>query len=211
MLPPSTLFTVRLPQTPGQLHQNRAVLCTAAAAEPPRAWHLLARHTHDRKRVTSAPPRRREGGSAPRAWPGDFWGLRDLPSGTPATHTLGPSPPHFDSRTVRVRRTRRLTLAPFLFSSWGEKCALGAGDAWTRRPSPLGGSRTLLPERRRYSRTGECFSALGNKPSSDWRSGRWSRESGGRGQACGRPTRWLRPWWEGLPPEVLPPRRGNLL
>lgn len=87
----------------------------------------------------------------------------------------GPPPPcglraaAENARGLWAPGPRHLTPAPFATrTAHGHTYARGPPAARSQRPSPLGVLRTLLPERRRHSLTGERDYAPGKKRSFDW-------------------------------------------
>lgn len=96
---------------------------------------------------------------------GTLWapGLRG-PQGCP------PRPSSAPPARARSRRPRRLTPAPFSILRLAGSLPRTDPKVCPRpqRLSPLGVSRTLLPERRRHSLIGAQLSVPGKKRSSDW-------------------------------------------
>ena len=117
------------------------------------------------------------------------------------------SAPHTPrSGLVRSCRGRSALPRPLSQSSdsWEPTPRADSRAPWPRRTSPRGVARTLLPERRRRSLTGEHVSPPGKKRSSDWPSRLGSCRRGG----VARPARWLRPPPRGrsFRPRSWPPR-----
>lgn len=111
-------------------------------------------------------------------------GPSELPAARAFLHPVGSRP--------RSRRRGRaaLPVPPSFSPPRGATPARGDLQATgPRRPSPLGVSRTPLPERPRHSLIGGCGSARGKKPSSDWP----NRLRTGVRRGVARPRRGLRP------------------
>lgn len=156
------VYSLSSPNT-RQLHGNRTVLFTAVATEPTPRLAPAGEKTSHQPFTTDEEGRLRVAGvgsSLPRAV-----GPSETSARPPARTSAAPSA----RARVQVPRPRRLTRVPVQFSSSrGHKCAPRALHARPWGPSPLGVSRTLLPERRRHSLTGEWFPARRNKPCSYW-------------------------------------------
>ena len=141
-----------------------------------------APHTHVRetsKRVTTALwPQTRRGCDVSRG------------CGTPelSSRALLSAPHTPRSGLVRSCRSRSALPRPLSQSSdsWEPTRLADSRAPWPQRPSPRGVARTLLPERRRRSLTGEHVSPPGKKRSSNWpsrlgscRRGAWPGLPGG--------------------------------